>query len=734
VSIAMEVISADEIKGLGMTNIDDILSDVSNTVIEKARDGYRVAIRGITDSSTPFHGMSTAQPAVAINTDGVYSNRKDTVAGLFDIERVEVLYGPQSTMYSSNSPGGIVNVVTAQPKLDRFSASGLIEVGNFKVLHGEAAVNVPLSERIALRSSVFYSKRGESYVTNATDREDTRSARLRMLFQANDKLSFILTGEYSQDKSSVAMGVLPFDYQDGHWYTGNPLTKDGEVTNPWTGEVAETHPESDQKIKNIKAQINWDTDYFSLSMTPSYSMRDGEAIEIFPAGAAGSSGDTYDQFYKDMETKEKAMETRVTSPSDFFMKWMLGVNIYRGTDYQSRYSNSYVTTGNGDWSDMFNETNTKAIYGNVTYPLIDVFRLTAGYRHSWDETTRTEKGRRPFTTEDQEPVTDTQKRNNPDYKFGFEYDLGKNSMLYGDYATSYRVNQMRVDPTNLSGVYADYDPPENAGVSFSDDDEILKAYTLGAKNRFFDNKLQLNIAAYYYDYKNYQARGNERRIWLDINGNGVQEGSSGPGGPPPGSPGGGSSYTEFFNEPYANGTGNGRMIGFDLSSTMIITQNDMVNLSVSYQDSEWTKLWMVYYYDYTNEFDENGNVVLVYHPEDNFKGKPMMNTPPWTVSLSYDHSFNLWNGAVLKATLSTKYRTAYRLSWKDSDYPLNYQESYHIDEFQAIYSSPGGGWTLSAYVKNIWDYAEKRMYMSGMGGMMSIGNPRTYGSVLSVKF
>jgi iron complex outermembrane recepter protein len=219
VAIPMDVISSDSIKELGKNNIDDILSSVSNTIIEKSRDGYRVAIRGITDSSQPFHGMSTSQPAVAVNTDGVYSNRKDTVAGLFDVDRVEVLYGPLSTMYSSNSPDGIVNVVTALPKLDRFSANALLEVGNYQVLHGEVAVNAPVSDKIALRGSGFFSKRGQSYVTNASDEENTRSGRLRALYQANDKFSVTLTGEYSQDKSAGFSGVTPFDYQDGTWYS-----------------------------------------------------------------------------------------------------------------------------------------------------------------------------------------------------------------------------------------------------------------------------------------------------------------------------------------------------------------------------------------------------------------------------------------------------------------------------------------------------------------------------------
>jgi iron complex outermembrane receptor protein len=113
----------------------------------------------------------------------------------------------------------------------------------------------------------------------------------------------------------------------------------------------------------------------------------------------------------------------------------------------------------------------------------------------------------------------------------------------------------------------------------------------------------------------------------------------------------------------------------------------------------------------------------------------MQNTPEWTINLSYNHNFTLWNGGNLKVGLSSKYQSDYRLSWNDDEYPENYQEAFHMENASATYSHPGGAWTLSAYVNNINDYAEKRMYMNAGGqGQLSIGNPRTCGAVLTVNF
>jgi hypothetical protein len=75
------------------------------------------------------------------------------------------------------------------------------------------------------------------------------------------------------------------------------------------------------------------------------------------------------------------------------------------------------------------------------------------------------------------------------------------------------------------------------------------------------------------------------------------------------------------------------------------------------------------------------------------------------------------------------------MSWNDSDYPYNYQEDYHLENVNISYTNAEGKWTLSAYVNNIFEYAEKRMYMAGpMAGSIWIGNPRTYGAVLSIRY
>jgi iron complex outermembrane recepter protein len=691
VAIAMEVISSADIKELGKSNLDEILTNVSSAIVQKAADGYRISLRGISDDSSASFGQSMATPTVAINTDGVYSNRKDTGSSLYDVERVEVLYGPQSTMYSSNSPGGIVNVVTAAPKIDKYEVSASLEGGNYNLIHTEGAVNVPVGSQVALRASISTSKR-DGYMTGGGDNEDSKSARLRGLYQPNDKLSFMLTGEYSKNKGSgFGGGVNAFDTQDGHYQDGT------KVTNPWTARTDESLGANDQTSKKVFLNISWDLGSIgALTIVPSYATRNGN-------NAMNMMGSVQ---YGTQKVTEKSAELRMTSAADFFFKWILGLNYYNSSDANNMVSATYVANNGtiGDYSFRTNTEKAKAVFANVTYPVMDTFRLTGGIRKSWDKMVTENHENKNGQLFNESPTQDSGGR--PDYKVGFEYDLAANSMLYGDWATSYRVQ----------------------GMSSSSDPQELQAYSLGAKNRFFNNKLQLNASTYYYKYKNYAANWREQ-IWIDDNHDGKMPTQ---GGPP--QPGVESEMKEDTGS--RNVTGEGQMIGVDLSINALLTAKDQVNLSASYINSEWTSLYFKWQYHTQDILNADGSVTYgAPHPDVDYSGKPMTNTPPWTINLSYNHNFDLWNGGTLKTGFTVKYQTGYMLSWQDSWRPWNYQESHHMENANVAYNDPSGIWTLSAYVNNIENYAEKRTYMNAGGqGQLDIGDPRTYGAVLSVKF
>jgi len=694
VPIAMEVISGSEMTEMGKNDIDQILSNISNVIINKAADGLRVSIRGMANDQNVFGNLQVATPTVAVNTDGVYTNRDSTGTNLYDIERVEVLSGPQSTLYASATPGGIVNIITSDPKTEKYEGSGSLEYGNFNYLHTNGVLNVPIGEKVALRASFLTSVR-DGYVSNGSDDEDSKSARLKALFQPTEKLSFMVTGELTKTGGQGSSGVVAFAEQD----EAKP--------NPWQASSTEAGPARNNEQKKINGRINLDLGFATLAITPAYSKHDMDSNQNRVSDGRGNIplGTAYTS-HQTMGGEEKNIELRMASSTDSFMKWILGANYYYSRD--DSINDDILDSVVVSETHSYNRQKTKAIYGNLTYPVTDRFRATGGMRYTWD--TNFTYNMEPNAPPDiKMPQLVDMKYSNPDYKVGVEYDLATSSMLYADYATSYRTQGMAL---NAEGNPM---PPEH-----------LKSYSIGSKSRFLENKIQVNAAAYYYDYTNFLVTGGANTLY-DANGNGVRD----------------EGENTSTRDENGKQVGDAKVYGLDLQTTTILTANDKLDVSVSYLKKYFTHLYFDWY-GITNDLGI---------PDLDYSGKDMTYAPHWNISLGYDHIFQLWNGGTLTARIDSKYQSAYRMYYGDRKLnivlnddgtttvdvmeiePFQHQEGYHLTNLSLIYGNPDGKWTFTAYVKNAEDYAVKRSLevMQNVGTLM-IGPPRTFGGILSVKF
>lgn len=681
VPISMSVISSEEIQELGKNDLNEILSTVSGAIIQKTDSSLGITIRGVGNVTT-----GNGQPGVSINIDGVTSNRQDSGSGLYDIERVEILYGPQSTLYATNSPGGVVNVITASPKLDAYSGSASMEAGNYNLLHTEGVMNAPLGNSVALRAS-FSSSVRDGYLTNGGEDEDSKSGRIRVLYQPNDVFSALLTGELFRDQGKGYFGGV------------EAFIDEDDVDNPWSANDVGSLGVNDQYRKKIYAEFNLDMPFANMTITPSYNKLTGYREQVASVGPPDVATETEVQ-YNWQDSYEKGLEVRMTNPEDFMFDWIVGFIYYDQLNDNNRKSLDYLETGVGEYMIQDVKEKIKSFYGNITYPFTDQLRVTGGIRKNdndyfYDTTqsmaSRTEAG--VYTV--QSKVQTTESPDSPDYKLGLEYDLNEASMLYGSYGSSYRNIQK----------YRSLGAPE-----------LLKAFTVGSKNLLFGNKLQLNGSVYYYMYQDYLAQS-MLSVWLyDTDGDLVQD------------------MDESADDSGASMQGDGRMYGIDIQANAILTEKDKLNLSVAYEKSEWTDMYFDYYYTETLTVVD-GEYVWEDIVDQDFNGKPMTLTPDLTVNINYSHNFNLPNGGVLTGRIDARYMGDYRLTWKEEDYPYNYQESYHIEDLSAIYANSDGRWTLSAYVRNIFDYANKVRYSArGVSRSLTIGDPRTYGAVLSIKF
>jgi iron complex outermembrane recepter protein len=759
VPIAMEVISGSQMAENGQNNVNEILKSVSNAVINMKDEGMRVTLRGINESGGSMNNMRVQTPTVAINFDGAYNTEDSAGQNLFDVERVEVLYGPQSTMYGSNSPGGIVNVVTASPKLDKYSASGSLEYAKYNTMNANVALNAPIvSDKVGMRLAGNYSKHG-TWVAGNSNATKSKNVRLKTLFQPNDDLSIALTGNYGKASSGGMMGGSVGAFVDQGNIPGGGTAWDYVVDGaapppppPGGGDtkLGTGNPNvADRNTKGLSSEIAWSTPVASISIVPSYSKSDAAdnsylEDQTFTIGGVSQTVSTWR--HSENFTKQKNADVRITSPSDSSIKWILG-----GTYYKSdRQNNDTFAEYPENNTNTYQWEKTKGIYANITYPFTDTFRGTAGYRYSWDN----------MYNYDGHPKTGTtgitgMDYSAPDYKIGMEYDLADNTMLFASYATSYRVQAMAAQQTIVEAAQSMWRPipPEK-----------LKALTVGSKSRFMENKLQVNTSAYYYDYKNreFPVAGDWSRInsgsqveadycansegvitpgatalCPDFNFNGIPGDSLGQGGAGASSP----------EDPRGKQVGKFESYGIDISTNWKIDAEDRLDFSLSYMHTKW-KDATVHFLWWWIWKDSNGNL----YEGRNFNGMKNTYSPTWAGTISYEHNFMVGNLGTLTPHVDIQFKSPYKLTLaSDADVAAdtfdfgsnapnmvgwNKQEAYYTMDANINFAHASGIWVLNAYVKNATNYAVKTTTTGGgpVGTSLGLNDPRTFGAVLSVKF
>jgi iron complex outermembrane receptor protein len=414
------------------------------------------------------------------------------------------------------------------------------------------------------------------------------------------------------------------------------------------------------------------------------------------------------------------MEIRMASNEDLYFKYILGISYYRVTDNvfgQTQADTSPIAGDVRDYSDTTMTTEAKAAYGNITYPFSDQLRFTLGLRTSEDDFDSHSLQYPPrYGTWGQSPSVEAgvMSYSGTDYKIGLEYDMGENAMLYSDYSTSYRTQGMAWRWPSDPNQVAEALPPEK-----------LKAFNVGYKSRFFGNRLQFNVAGYYYDYQDYFAQGGQSTVSLnDLNNDGDYD-----------DPG----EIRGVADEQAKSVGDAKVYGMDANISMIISPQDKLDVSISSNRKYFTYMFFDYL-DVTNTF--------VGVPDRDLTGWPMTYSPKWTVNGAYSHNFNLQNGDIITARIDARYQSEYLLDWqtfridvdRDTHQPLppvhtadiSTQEPHYIGNITAIYADTEGKWTFTAYMKNVTNYAAK---LHGRGGSsFNISAPRTYGAILSIKY
>jgi iron complex outermembrane receptor protein len=206
--VALSVISGDDLKSAGAVNASSLTDLVPNVQVANSNGATVIAIRGVSSADNTEKG----DPSASFNIDGVNIARPQS-AGLafYDLERVEVLRGPQGTLYGRNATAGAINLITNKPA-DRFEASAAVEVGNYNTRKVDAMLNIKVNDALALRAAISGSKhdgylRSTQGLQRDFDDEDTISGRIHAVLKLAPSVSLLLSADSSEMRGAGPYAV-----------------------------------------------------------------------------------------------------------------------------------------------------------------------------------------------------------------------------------------------------------------------------------------------------------------------------------------------------------------------------------------------------------------------------------------------------------------------------------------------------------------------------------------------
>lgn len=739
--LSIGVITGDEIARRAQNSVEDVLRNLPAVQIQDFAQGAQVYIRGIGSSVDPLF----ADPSIALMNDGVYDGRTESLqAGGFDIDRVEVARGPQGTLYGRNATGGVINVLTRNPLLGTTSGDLRLQIGNYNSRRVEGAINLPLGQIAAVRVAAFREKR-DGYIDDGSDDANRLGFRVKVLVAPTPWLRVIGKAEYSQDKGAGPntvpvpgsgdyaagspfnnLGIFPPPFLTtnfnpplaaatnppvcpGSPFVGcAPIAKfpNGWVTadnsNPWTNDPDHAPGFINRHSYNYLLNVEADLGPATLTLLPSYTRNKNAMLSNFLfgdlQGALGAPTPNGPNGYASGTSTYKSVEARLSSKGAGPFKYVLGV-YYLDSKTTGLLAPASSSTDAGNTYTLGNQpgpSRTIAAFGQVTYSLTDAFRLTGGLRWSRDKQeqfylcTITLGG--VLQNCDASLATavgsNTSFRNAVSivqYKVGFEYDLTPKSLLYGHVASGFKQGGV-----NYTAPPLPFKP------------EHLTAFEVGSKNRFLDNHLTLNLAGFYYKYRDYQYSA------------------------PLDGPLGTSGETASIFGVILN-AGSTNIYGAEAELLASPWKGGRFTATLNWLHARYGQACLG-----SNPFvgDNSTDVGCTAAQPHSLTGKQIQNAPNWSGTVGFEQSLYVGPGSVI-AGVDTRWSSSLFVS-PEQYLPGAFQKAYTVTSARLRYETRGGRWSVGAWVNNI----ENKAQTTGVFPLYRrfVSAPRTYGLTTEVKF
>jgi iron complex outermembrane receptor protein len=685
---SVSVREGEEMLDQGRYSLEAILQDVPGVVggaalspggvVTSGTDNVAagITIRGIQSNVGGGGNLTSTPTSVAMYVDDVYSG----VGGDFDLDRVEVLRGPQGTLYGRSATAGVVAIHTHDPDLGQVDGFATVELGDYELRHYTAAVNIPAGDTLAVRlSGNSYDREG--YISPDGGAVRTQEGRVKVLWKPNDALSVLLG--YAADNNVSQSGGI------------NGIIK---LTSPGSTYSYQDTPLGSGKnsYHQYWANIVWDFGPATLTYIPAVRTWDSSLDSHQRGGFLN-----FDEAAHTPEDNFITHELRFSSKPGAKLIWQAGAFYFDNNLFNSNYFSDYPSSAEGDDTAVSRLTRNLGVFGEATYPLTDSWRFTAGVRYDETKVSTTQTYVNNLTANappgfgyPEDLVTllvngQAGARNFVDwtYKVRLEHDLSPSNMVYASVSTA-------ASPGDVQAVNSVPTPLAQYLQS-----EILTSYEIGSKNRFFNDALQVNGNLFYESYGGYQAAN------LDV-----------------------LPLPEFgFRDVVAPI----EVYGAELELLAQVTRYDRIGLNFGYTNA--------YFVDKSMPVPGTAATFSTFYGEDAIPG-----VVPLQAQLSYDHSVNLpldskltFHGDV--RWLSSHYEGQVSALQLATD--ASYWNAYARDPGEYI-GDLSATWTikhlsLSGYVRNVGDNRYKtNVNVQDLVGYLTATpyDPRTVGIILTAKW
>jgi outer membrane receptor protein involved in Fe transport len=684
--LAISVVSGDTLEKRGIDNVSDLLRATPGLNVQSQGTGQvRLIVRGAVSAGEEQTGLyydETPIPGAPGTTNDAGQRMPDI--GLLDVERIEVLRGPQGTLYGSGSMGGTVRALFNKPTSEfatRFSGGTRTSKDGDLGYEGSAMVNVPLGDEFALRTVAYYQDRG-GYIDNVklglenVNEDKIAGGRLLMRYAPTENLT--IDGAVHVQREDAFLSI--WEQNAGAYRTEVPVqlpvTDDFELYNltlKWDLGFATLTGVTSQFNRNLDARI--DTTRFLNFIAPPHP-------PVFP-GATALFGPTF--LSQPMDIEDRSHELRLSSSPDRRFVWTVGGFFeQRDASTLSRQKSANAVTGQpapvtptpvAFERRIDDSLQQRAMFGEITYHVTPSLGLTVGGRY-FDYTKKMvtettvgsalppipKEGPKKFDSDEDGFVS----------KFGVSYQLTDRALLYAQASEGFRPG----GPNQDVGLVTNLAPYES---------DSLWSYELGLKTSWLDQRVVLNLAAFRIDWDNMQVTGKTPNTAVS----------------------------------FISNAGAAEIDGAELEMAAFLAPGFEITLAGAYTDAK------------LSEDQINANVIAAGR-----EGDRIPNVPEYSASFAADYSRAL--GANYQGSVRADFNyVGSSFSEFRPDNPFNERiDAYTLTNLRLRVESLASNWNVDLFVNNVFDkVAIGRVQSSAFGSGLTISSPpRTIGLNLAKSF